>query len=73
MFSESVAQNPIIAVSEGTNTGQNSANVWNLPRCARSGPRPCARLIAHHTRIPVITSTKGAAQFSTSRTRSMPR
>ena len=27
MFSDSVAQKPIIAVSDGTNTGQNSANV----------------------------------------------
>ena len=73
MLSERVAQNPIIAVSEGTNTGQNSANVRNLPGCASNGPRPSAFDTAHHNNAPVITSTYGAAQFSTSRTRSMPR
>ena len=73
MLSDSVAQKPIIAVSDGTKTGQNSASVRNLPGCASSGPSPCARLMAHHTSTPVITSTNGAAQFSTSRTRSMPR
>ena len=73
MFSESVAQKPIIAVSDGTNTGQNSAKVWNLPGCASSGPRPFAFDTAHQSSAPVITSTNGAAQFSTSRSRSMPR
>src|SRR5919106_4426705 len=33
MFNDSVAQKPIIAVSEGTNTGQSSARVRNLPGC----------------------------------------
>jgi len=71
MFSDSVAQNPIIAVSDGTNTGHNSANVWNFPGCDSSGPSPFALSIAHHNRMPVITSTNGAAQFSTARTRSI--
>src|SRR5215831_10738728 len=65
MLSDSVAQKPIIAVSEGTNTGQNSPNVWNLPGCESSGPRPCAAVIAHHSSTAAITSTNGAAQFST--------
>src|SRR6266540_7090116 len=65
MLSDSVAQNPIIAVSDGTKTGQNSANVWNFPSCASSGPNPLARETAHHSRTPDITSTNGAAQFST--------
>ena len=73
MLSDSVAQKPIIAVSDGMNTGQNSRSVRNLPGCDSSGPRPCALLMAHHTSTAVITSTNGAAQFSTSRTRSMPR
>src|ERR1700758_5022543 len=63
MLSDSVAQNPIIAVSDGTNTGQNSANVPNLPGCASSGPNPCAAEMAHHSRTAVMTSTNGAAQF----------
>src|SRR3954469_19433121 len=65
MLSDSVAQKPIIAVSDGTNTGQNSAKGWNFPGCESSGPTPLARSIAHHSRIAVITSTNGAAQFST--------
>src|SRR3982074_3258823 len=62
MLSESVAQKPIIAVSDGTNTGQNSAKVWNLPGCASNGPRPLALDTAHQSSTPVITSTYGAAQ-----------
>ena len=73
MFSDSVAQNPIIAVSDGTKTGQNSASVRNFPGRASSGPKPFARETAHQSRTAVIMSTNGAAQFSTSRTRSMPR
>ena len=73
MFSESVAQKPIIAVSDGTKTGQNSPSVWNFPGWASSGPRPLARDTAHHSSTAVITSTNGAAQFSTSRSRSIPR
>src|SRR6267378_1721070 len=69
MFNESVAQYPIIAVSDGTKTGKNSPSVWNLPGCARSGPKPLAFETAHHNSAPVITSTNGAAQFSTSRSR----
>ena len=49
MLSDSVAQKPIIAVSDGTNTGKNSPKVWNLPGCASSGPRPLARATAHHS------------------------
>lgn len=40
MLRESVAQNPIMAVSDGTKTGRNSASVWYLPGCDRSGPNP---------------------------------
>ena len=73
MFSDSVAQKPIIAVSDGTNTGQSSRKVWNFPGCASSGPRPLALETAHQSRMEVITRTYGAAQFSTARTRSIPR
>src|SRR3954454_3335272 len=64
MLSDSVAQKPIIAVSDGTNTGQNSAKVWNFPGCDSSGPRPFAFDTAHHNSAAVITRTYGAAQFS---------
>ena len=57
MLSDSVAQKPIIAVSDGQNTGQNSASVENLPGCASSGPKPCAALTAHTSRTSVTTST----------------
>src|SRR6202008_4933331 len=63
MLSDSVAQKPIIAVSDGTKTGQNSAKVWNLPGAASSGPRPLARETAHHNSTAVITRTDGAAPF----------
>src|SRR6266540_4950919 len=70
MLSDSVAQNPIIAVSDGTNTGQNSPNVWNFPGWDSRGPIPFAFDTAHQSSTPVMTSTNGAAQFSTSRRRS---
>ena len=73
MLSDSVAQKPIIAVSDGKNTGRNSRSVWNLPGCESSGPKPLASVTAHASSSPVITSTNGAAQFSTARSRSMPR
>ena len=43
------------------------------PAARSSGPMPLARETAHQRSTPVITSTNGAAQFSTSRSRSMPR
>lgn len=73
MLSESVAQKPIIAVSDGTKTGKNSANVRNFPGWARSGPRPLASRTAQTRRTRVTTRTYGAAQFSTFRRRSIPR
>ena len=74
MFSDSVAQKPIIAVSDGTKTGKNSAKRAELARlreqraeAVRASDRPPRAATA------VITSTNGAAQFSTVRSRSMPR
>src|SRR5258705_7383479 len=57
MLSESVAQNPIIAVSDGQNTGRNDASVGNLPGCDSSGPNPWAALTAHTTSIAVTIRT----------------
>ena len=57
MLSDSVAQNPIMPVSDGMNTGRNSANVSNLPGCESSGPKPFAAFTAHTSRMPVTTTT----------------
>ena len=57
MLSDSVAQKPIIAVSEGTKTGRNWASVPNFPGCERSGPNPCACLTAHTSRTSVTART----------------
>ena len=73
MFRESVAQKPTIAVREGTKTGRKSDSVWNFPGALKSGPTPPACRSAHTSSIAVITSTKGAAQFSTFRRRFIPR
>ena len=73
MLSESVAQKPIIAVSDGMKTGLKSAHVRSLPGCVTRYPRPPARQTAHASSSAVITSTNGAAQFSTIRSRFMPR
>ena len=73
MLSDSVAQKPIIAVSDGTNTGRNSRSVPYLPGCESSGPKPFASVTAHASNRVVMMSTNGAAQFSTLRSRSMPR
>src|SRR5437763_6643940 len=62
MLSESVAQKPIIAVSDGTNTLKNSPAVVNFPGSLRSGPSPLARDTAQTSSAAVITSTNGAAQ-----------
>src|SRR4051794_31219653 len=65
MLSDNVAQNPIIAVSEGTNTGKNSRSDEYLPGCDSSGPKPFASVTAHASKSVVMTRTNGAAQFST--------
>src|SRR5262245_10298068 len=73
MLSDNVAQNPIIAVSDGTKTGTKSRIVGYLPGWDSSGPKPLASVTAHASNSAVITSTNGAAQFSTFRSRSIPR
>ena len=74
MLSESVAQKPIIAVSDGTKTGKNSPGGGELARLGAGAARARApRQTAQPSSAAVITSTNGAAQFSTCRSRSMPR
>ena len=74
MLSDSVAQKPIIAVSDGMKTGKNSRERAELAGLREE--RPDARsppVTAHTRRTSVTTRTYGAAQFSTLRRRSMPR
>src|SRR5262245_38457259 len=73
MFKESVAQNPIIAVSEGMNTPQNSPTVLNFDGLSSIGPNPPACPTAQTSSTTAMTSTIGAAQFSNTRTAFMPR
>ena len=82
MLSERVDQKPIIAVTLGTNTGQNAPNVGNLPSELMISPSPeqpgwpsqvaFAFMTAQTTSSAVMTSTYGAEKFSTFRTSSMP-
>ena len=65
MLRERVAQKPIMAVREGTNTGRNSPMVSSRPGWLRRGPRPWASRTAQTRSTAVMISTKGAAQFST--------
>ncbi len=56
MLSDSVAQKPIIPVSDGTNAWKN-APPWSLLGWLAISPNPWARPTAHHSSAPVITST----------------
>jgi hypothetical protein len=73
MFSESVDQKPIMPVSCGMNTTQNSPMVWNFEGPVSRSPMPPARRRIHTSRTLVISSTSGAAQFSNTLTAFMPR
>src|ERR1044071_4685304 len=73
MFNDSVAQYPIIAVNDGMNTGKNSDRLLKRPPSFMIAPSPFALQIAHIINATAITNTKGAAQFSTLRNKSMPR
>jgi len=54
------------------NTGRNSRNEFSRPGWFSRGPKPFALSTAQTSSAVVMTSTKGAAQFSTIRSRSMP-
>ena len=73
MFSESVAQKPIMPVSDGTKTFQKAPGSVSFEGESISGPKPPARSTVHHRSAAAITSTSGAAQFSNTRTAFMPR
>ena len=73
MFSERVAQNAIIAISDGANSFQKSAPQPSFDGWDRIGPSPPASTITQISRATATTMTNGAAQFSKRRSVSMPR
>src|SRR5688572_20123722 len=73
MFRASVAQNPTMAVSDGTKKAMNSAvDLKRLGR-ARIGPSPPARDIAQASSASPEASRKGAAHASRNLMDSLPR
>jgi cytosine/uracil/thiamine/allantoin permease len=62
-----------VPLARRTWTTYNYAALWvSMAHCIPTYML-ASGLMAHQTRMAVITSTNGAAQFSTSRTRSIPR
>src|SRR6188474_2005618 len=72
MLSATVAQNPTMPVSDGMKKRRNSPVVLNLLGAERTGPKPPAREVIHHSRIRPTRSMKGAATSSRIRIDSMP-
>src|SRR5436190_17380983 len=64
IFSDSVAQNPTIAVNCGTKVFQNSALVLNLLPCPNSADTSPTFTIAHTISPNPATIRNGAAQLS---------
>src|SRR5437016_5468437 len=73
MLSATVAQNPTMPVSEGMKKSTNSAVVWNLLGALRTGPKPPASDVIHHSINSPTESMNGAATPSRNLMVSMPR
>src|SRR6266536_5138082 len=73
MFNATVAQNPTIPVNEGMKNRRNSPVVWNLLGALRTGPKPPASEVIHHSISRPTASMKGAATSSRNLIDSMPR
>ena len=73
MFSDSVAQKPIMPIRDGKKTGQKSAPQPSFDGWSSSGPKPPALTAIQTSSTSAPTMTKGAAQFSKRRRVSMPR
>src|SRR3954466_10957437 len=67
MFSDSVDQNAIIAISDGKNVAQKSLPQPSLDGSDRIGPNPPALTTTYTRRIRKPTDTSGAVQFSNRR------
>ena len=77
MFSESVAQNPTVAVTTGKNARRNDSPsrappTANALGALNIGPNPPAARIAHTKSANVSEMSNGAAYSSTLRMLSMP-
>src|SRR5579871_6623416 len=73
MFSESVDQNAICAISDGKKSFQKEEPHPTLPFCVTIGPSPPAFVAIQISRNAATIRTKGAAQFSKRRIVFMPR
>src|SRR5258708_27820766 len=73
MLSATVAQNPTMPVSDGIKKRTNSAESRNLLGALRTGPKPPARDVIHHSISSPTESMNGAATPSRILIVSMPR
>src|SRR6185436_4949188 len=72
MLSATVAQKPTMPVSDGIKNRTNSAVVWNLLGALRTGPKPPASDVIHHSMSKPTASMNGAATPSSTLMVSMP-
>jgi hypothetical protein len=72
MLSDSVAQNPTIAVSDGKNALRNSGVVAKRLGCDRIGPNPPALVVAQPSSASPTTIRNGAAKLSSHLMLSVP-
>ena len=72
MLRLSVAQNPIMPVTDGTKTFQKSAVVANADGLSNIGPMPPARPTSHTISQTPMARINGADQFSKWRTAFIP-
>src|SRR5437764_8060886 len=73
MLSATVAQNPTIPVSDGMKNQTNSAGLRNLLGALRTGPKPPASEVIHHSISSPTDNMNGAATPSRILIVSMPR
>src|SRR5215471_6806269 len=72
MFSATVAQNPTMAVSDGTKKRKNSPELWNLLGALNTGPQPPACRTIHHSNASPTANMNGAPIPSRNLMASMP-
>ncbi len=73
MLRDKVAQKPIIPMRDGKKTGQKSAPQPSFDGWPSIAPKPSALTAIQISSTKAPTITKGAAQFSKCRRKSMPR
>src|SRR5229473_8248913 len=73
MLRATVAQKPTMPVSDGMKKRRNSGVLWNLLGALRTGPKPPASDVIHHSISRPTESMNGAATPSRTLIVSMPR